>query len=58
MSATGLAPTSFYELDDDAPARHDILPLDTVASTLAAIAMTTVTGFRTYHVSSGKSEST
>jgi fatty acid CoA ligase FadD9 len=55
MSATGLAPTSFYRPDEDAPARHDILPLDTVASTIAGIATTAVTGFRTYHVSSAES---
>jgi fatty acid CoA ligase FadD9 len=54
MSATGLAPTSFYQPDDDTPPRHDILPLDTVASTIAAISTTSVTGFCTYHVSSAE----
>lgn len=52
--ATRLAPHSFYE-PGDAPARYDLLPLGTVARSIAAIAAGT-TDFATYHASCGHAE--
>jgi len=51
IAATGLVPDSFYTPGSATP-HHDILPLDTVAASIAAIAGAGATGYSTYHVSS------
>ncbi|HEY5937967.1 MAG TPA: thioester reductase domain-containing protein [Kofleriaceae bacterium] len=50
--ATRLAPQSFYA-PGDATARYDLLPLGTVARSIAASACTEPTGLATYHASCG-----
>jgi fatty acid CoA ligase FadD9 len=52
IAATGLAPESFYEAGPaDVPPRHDIVPLDTVASAIADVAVGPSSGFRIVHAS-------
>lgn len=50
--ATRLAPHSFYA-PGDAPARYDLLPVGTVARSIAAAACRHTTGLATYHASCG-----
>ncbi len=53
LLATGIAPTSFYQLDADGNrqrAHFDGLPVEFVAEAIAALGARVVDGFETYHV--------
>jgi fatty acid CoA ligase FadD9 len=50
--ATGIAPDSFYQLDDGQPQRahYDGLPVDFIAEAISTLGERLVDGFQTYHV--------
>jgi fatty acid CoA ligase FadD9 len=53
LVATGIAPGSFYELDNDGNrqrAHYDGLPVDFIAEAIATLGARVETGFETYHV--------
>ena len=53
LLATGIAPRSFYPLDDDGErqrAHYDGLPVDFIAEAVATLGDRLVDGFQTYHV--------
>jgi len=53
LVATGIAPGSFYELDDDGNrqrAHYDGLPVEFIADAISTLGERVVDGFETYHV--------
>ncbi|MCW2691201.1 MAG: Long-chain-fatty-acid--CoA ligase 5 [Mycobacterium sp.] len=53
LVATGIAPGSFYELDDNGQrqrAHYDGLPVDFIAEAIATLGTQVMLGFETYHV--------